>query len=73
MVRDGLQNKMFQPEKATFRFSYNAMSFCFFVCLAYRVAFIRVKVNRSLYRPGVAQSGGRGIALLFHDRGTRSG
>ena len=25
------------------------------------------------YRPGVAQSVGRGIALLFHDRGTRRG
>jgi len=28
-----------------------------------------VKVSR--YRPGVAQRVGRGIALLFHDRGTR--
>ena len=26
-----------------------------------------------LYRPGVAQRVGRGIALLFHDRGTRRG
>jgi len=25
------------------------------------------------YRPGVAQRVGRGIALLFHDRGTRRG
>jgi len=25
----------------------------------------------SPYRPGVAQRGDRGIALLFHDRGTR--
>ena len=31
------------------------------------------KVNFSSYRPGVAQRVGRGIALLFHDRGTRSG
>ena len=29
------------------------------------------KVSR--YRPGVAQRVGRGIALLFHDRGTRRG
>jgi hypothetical protein len=29
------------------------------------------KVKRSRYRPGVAQRVGRGIALLFHDRGTR--
>jgi len=32
---------------------------------------IKVKVKWSLYRPGVAQTVGRGIALLFHDRGTR--
>jgi len=31
----------------------------------------KVKVKRSHYRPGVAQRVGRGIALLFHDRGTR--
>jgi len=32
---------------------------------------IKVKVKWSRYRPGVAQRVGRGIALLFHDRGTR--
>ena len=31
------------------------------------------KVKWSRYRPGVAQRVGRGIALLFHDRGTRRG
>jgi len=31
------------------------------------------KVKWSRYRPGVAQKVGRGIALLFHDRGTRRG
>jgi len=31
------------------------------------------KVKWSRYRPGVAQRVGRGIALVFHDRGTRSG
>ena len=31
------------------------------------------KVEFSRYRPGVAQRVGRGIALLFHDRGTRRG
>ena len=31
------------------------------------------KVKCSCYRPGVAQRVGRGIALLFHDRGTRRG
>ena len=33
--------------------------------------FVKVKVNWSRYRPGVVQRVGRGIALLFHDRGTR--
>jgi len=31
------------------------------------------KVNRSRYRTGVDQRVGRGIALLFHDRGIRRG
>jgi len=30
-------------------------------------------VKCSRYRPGVAQKMGTGIALLFHDRGTRRG
>ena len=33
----------------------------------------RVKVKFSRCRPGVAQSVGRGITLLFHDCGTRRG
>jgi len=33
----------------------------------------QVKVKFSRYRPGVAQRVGRGIALLFRDRGTRRG
>ena len=33
----------------------------------------KVKVKWSRYRPGVAQRVIRGIALLFHDRGTRRG
>jgi len=32
-----------------------------------------VRVQWSRYRPGVAQKVGRGMALLFHDRGTRRG
>jgi hypothetical protein len=32
-----------------------------------------VKVKLSRYRTGVAQRVGRGITLLFHDRGTRRG
>jgi len=31
------------------------------------------KEKWSRYRPGVAQRVGRGIALIFHDRGTRKG
>jgi len=31
------------------------------------------RVRLSRYKPGVAQRVGRGIALLFHDRGTRRG
>ena len=34
---------------------------------------VKVKVKFSRYRPGVAQRVCRGIALLFHDRGTRRG
>jgi len=34
---------------------------------------VKVKVKWSHYRPGVAQRVGRGIALLFHDHGTRRG
>jgi hypothetical protein len=37
--------------------------------------YIGLQVKRKLthYRPGVAQRVGRGIALLFHDLGTRRG
>ena len=34
---------------------------------------VKVKVKWYLYRPDVAQRVDRGIALLFHDRGTRRG
>ena len=34
---------------------------------------VYIKVKFSRYRPGVAQRVCRGIALLFHDRGTRRG
>ena len=34
---------------------------------------VKVKVKCFRYRPGVAQRVGRGIAVLFHDRGTRRG
>ena len=34
---------------------------------------VKVKVKLCRYRPGVAQTVGWGITLLFHDRGTRRG
>ena len=37
------------------------------------IANLRVEVKWSRYRPGMAQRVGRGIAVLFHDRGTRRG
>ena len=37
------------------------------------ILILKVKVKRSRYRPGVAQRVGKGIALLFHDCGTRRG
>ena len=37
------------------------------------IPIIKVQVKCTLYRPGVAQRVGRGIALLFHDRNTRRG
>jgi len=42
-----------------------------FVSPQYGTCFVKKKWSH--YRPGVAQSVGRGIALLFHDRGTRRG
>ena len=39
--------------------------------VAYTLKAVNVKCSR--YRPGVAQRVGRGIALLFHNRGTRRG
>ena len=41
------------------------------VLLLYLFFYIKVKWSR--YRPNMAQRVGRGIALLFHDRGTRRG
>ena len=41
--------------------------------LAFNSDLVQVRVKWSCYRPGVAQRVGRGIALLFHGRGTRRG
>jgi hypothetical protein len=34
---------------------------------------VKVKIKLSHYRPNLAQRVGRGIALLFYDRGIRRG
>jgi hypothetical protein len=44
--------------------------YCFGTVYIYIYIYIYIKVKWSRYRPGVAQRVGRGIALLFHDRGT---
>ena len=38
-----------------------------------RIIIVKVKVKCYRNRPGVVHRVGRGIALLFHDRGTRRG
>ena len=43
----------------------------YYIILYYIILYYIIKVTRSRYRPGVAQRVGRGIALLFNDRGTR--
>ena len=42
-------------------------------CLTRSLMIYKKKVKWSRYRPGVAQRVGRGIAVLFHGRGTRRG
>jgi len=42
------------------------------ICTPHQMS-VKKKVKWSRYRPGVAQRVGRGIALLFYDRGTRRG
>jgi len=61
-------------EPATFRFVAQHLNHCatavpvyIYVCVCVYI----YKVKWSRYRPGVAQRVGGGIALLFHDRGTR--
>ena len=49
------------------------MEFLFIYNLFIYILSWSCKVKWSLYRPGVAQRVGRGISLLFHDRGTRRG
>ena len=55
---------------------------CIFVCFGKRLdscqsrqvaIYLKKKLKCSRYRPGVSHRVGRGMALLFHDRGTRRG
>ena len=70
-----------QPEDGIIR-SWNTPLIWSFNYILYNTGCVRLKtcihfINKQVkwthYRPGVAQRVGRGIALLFHDRGTRRG
>ena len=54
-------------EKIIFKNVWHCFAHC--ACLQQRLK----KIKWSRYRTGVAQRVGRGIPLLFHDRGTRRG
>jgi hypothetical protein len=56
-------------ERATFRFVAQHLNHCDTAV----PSLVLLKVKWSRYRPGVAQRVGRGIAVHFHDRGTRRG
>ena len=58
------QNKFFTPSRQEVKLKY----FDLYLALLIDIK----KVKFSCYRPIVAQRVGTGIALLFHDRGTRS-
>jgi len=46
---------------------------CLVLVMAAVITVLKREIKCSRYRPGVAQRVGRGIALLFHHRGTRRG
>ena len=61
-------------EWQSFKFSWLTTYFLRYIYIyIYIYTCIKVKVKWSRYRPGVAHRMGRGIALLFYDRGTRRG
>ena len=71
-------------EPATFRYVAQHLNHCATVVPIYIYIYIYIYIHTLIYtyiynvkcpryRPGVAQRVGRGIALLFHDRGTRRG
>ena len=53
-------------------FEHVPSTYCKGICTGYLVQ-VKVKVKFSRYRPSLAQRVGRGISVLFHDRGTRRG
>jgi len=67
-------NKELSPHAAWYSKTALISSFHQFQIRWYTVtSACNVRVQWSSYRPGVAQRVGRGIPLLFHDRGTRRG
>jgi len=66
------QNILTDP--CSFKIRQNTERGLFIITLTrYIYIYIKVKVKWSRYKPGVAQRVGRGIAVLFHDRGTWRG
>jgi len=59
--------------KNVFLLSVRVSSETFLIISIIQQDIIIKKVKWSRHRPGLPQSMGRGIALLFHDRGTRRG
>jgi len=52
---------------------HGSVNCAWYNCFLHNWRQVRAKVKWSRYRPGVAQRVGRGIAELFHERGTRRG
>jgi len=82
LVRTGIRSWIVQPiAQSLYRLSYPAHWMFKYIrklhVLGSSATIVyskkKVKVKWFRYRPGVAQRVSRGIALLFHDRGTRRG
>ena len=57
----------------TFPYEWKGRQSMILICNWKLLCLVKVEVKWSRYRPCVAQRVGRGIALLFRDRGTRRG
>ena len=63
-----------QPENGLIKSrNMSLLYFNYLLITFYITMVVLIKVKGSRYRPGVTQRVGRGIALLFHDHGTRRG